>query len=780
MQLKNGSWLFLLLLGVASTGLAQTPPDIGYLFPPGGAPGATVDVKIGGYNWTPDMQLFVHDPRVKLEITGPPSGVIVPEPPYWFGKKARDNDFPLPREFPGRLTIAPDTPPGLIRWQAANANGATASGVLLVSRGREQFDSLSTSAPIAVESIPVAVVGQIHKLEEVDRISFTATRAGPISLDLWTRRLGSQMNAIVEVRDANGQLVADGADTAGHDLQLTFSAKASARYTISLYDTDFRGHHSFVYRLVIHDGPRIVATIPAAGKRGETRPVEFVGIGIASGEPKLESVTRDVTFPADANVEAFQYELATPFGNAACGMQLSNLPEVVEPNAAAPQIQPLVPTAITGILDIARGEDRFPFTATKGALWSINCRSAKTGIPLDPAIAVLDSTGKELTRVDDLPGTTDSGLVFTVPADGNYQIAVADQSGQAGSRAAVYRLAIEPQQPDFSLTAPDKLALQLGGKANLVVKGSRLGGFAQPITLEIAGLPAGVTIPTPLTIPADKSELTVEFTCAADVAATAAIINVRGTAQSGEQVIARQPTPTLLALTMKPRVKLTPEGLDDVRKWPRGSTYLAPVLIERLEGFAGEVVLEQTANQQRVRQGITGPDFVAPADATRVEYPVFLPEWLETTKTSRIILNGVAKTPDPKGNVRHLLNKMELRIGMLPVGAILKVAPDAEDLQVHGNEPFEIPIHLTRSSELSEPASVELVVPVELSKRLSAAPLVVTATDSKIALKVAPGREGFPTAETPLTIRATVLRGGKWPVVTETTCRAEFLPAAAQ
>ena len=51
----------------------------------------------------PDMQLFVHDPRVKLELTGTPSEVFVPEPPYWFGKKARDNDFPLPREYPARL-----------------------------------------------------------------------------------------------------------------------------------------------------------------------------------------------------------------------------------------------------------------------------------------------------------------------------------------------------------------------------------------------------------------------------------------------------------------------------------------------------------------------------------------------------------------------------------------------------------------------------------------------------------------------------------------------------
>ena len=43
------------------------------------------------------MQIFVHDPRIKLEIIGPPSPVLVPEPPYWFEAKGRGYAWPLPR-----------------------------------------------------------------------------------------------------------------------------------------------------------------------------------------------------------------------------------------------------------------------------------------------------------------------------------------------------------------------------------------------------------------------------------------------------------------------------------------------------------------------------------------------------------------------------------------------------------------------------------------------------------------------------------------------------------
>ena len=41
---------------------------------------------------------------------------------------------------------------------------------------------------------------------------------------------------------------------------------------------------------------RVVGAIPAAGKRGESREVEFVGYGVATGAAKLESVKRKSFF----------------------------------------------------------------------------------------------------------------------------------------------------------------------------------------------------------------------------------------------------------------------------------------------------------------------------------------------------------------------------------------------------------------------------------------------------------------------------------------------------
>ena len=75
-------------------------------------PGTTVEVTLGTYDWTPDMQVLPHDPRVKIEITGPAGEPILTPPPYWFGKKAGQAQPPLPREVPARITIPADVPPG--------------------------------------------------------------------------------------------------------------------------------------------------------------------------------------------------------------------------------------------------------------------------------------------------------------------------------------------------------------------------------------------------------------------------------------------------------------------------------------------------------------------------------------------------------------------------------------------------------------------------------------------------------------------------------------------
>ncbi|QDU79879.1 hypothetical protein Pla110_15990 [Polystyrenella longa] len=756
--------------GSAEMVFAQTPPGIGYMYPPGGQAGQTIDVVLGGYDWTPDMQLFVHDERIQLEILSPPGPVIVPEPPYWFGKKARRSPTLLPRETPARLTIPADISPGVVSWQAANANGGTATGKFIVSDGPELVEIDDREQAQKLPSLPVSISGHIKKIEEVDRYQFVAEKSGPVTCSIAARKIDSPLNAALEVHDATGQKIAEAVDTAGIDTAITFPAQAQQTYTVSVYDIDFRGNRSFVYRLSIVAAPRVVAAIPAAGQRGRSQSVEFVGYGISTGASILESVTRTIDFPADPSLESFHYRLETPFGSApAFSMLLSDQPESVEADNSSLDLTGSV--AVTGVLNDRLGKDVYHFVGKKGDQWNIDLVAEKIASPLDVTLTVLGAEGKVLASSDDVPGSTDAALQFTVPADGEYSIDVTDVSGQSGNAAAVYRLTMEPAQPAFTLDVPEILNAPLGENVKFSIKAKRLGGFKEPISISFNNLPLGVTVPDELIIPAKASALKMEFTVSPDEAATASMVTVVGQAKIDDQnTIQSTAGPLLMATTIPPPFSIDAEGKDDVTKWPRGTTFPAPVLIQRDEGFQEEIVLEMTSRQGRHRQGIRGPELTVPPGIERILYPIFLPEWLETTRTSRLVLNGVAKVTDPKGNIRYSLTRQKTRMGFLPTGALLSISADVNELKATSEKELLVPLIIRRSPKLTEPVRLELLAGSSKSFQFNSEPMEVAGDQTETSFPITMiSSDGGTTGESKLTIRATVLQDGTLPVVAETT-----------
>ena len=776
--MTRGSCLLLAVLWMASCPAlthAQLVPEIGYVYPAGGRSGTTVDVVLGGYDWTPDMQLFVHDPRIKLEIVGPPSQVLISEPPYWFGYKARGFAWPLAREFKAKLTIPADVPPGLVKWQVANANGASPIGTFHVGNVPEVVENAKRKTAQPLPALPVTVLGQVRRIEEIDRYQFSVPKAGPVTIELLARPFGSMLHGMLQVRDASGKLLLDVSDSEGRDITTTFVAQADAKYELSLHDLDFAGDRSYVYRLTLTAGPHVIAAYPAAGKRGETRKVEFVGVGVATGGPLLESVTRDVVFPTAADATSFAYSLETPFGNAKPHTLLvSDVAEQVKPAGAALPLT--APVAVTGFLETRFGTDTFTLELKKGEKWELNAIARAIGSPLDLELQVLGPDGKQVATNDDEKGTTDASLSLAVAADGAHRVIVSDRSGKSGSRTANYRLSIESPREDIALTFPTQLPIVVGTVAKLAIKVVRDGGFAGPIPLTLAGLPAGVTVPPDLAIPEKKNDLVIDLTCAADAATTASLCTMTATPTLNGQLSTRKAGTVLLAITMKPRIKLTPEGLDDVSKVHRGSTHLFPFNIERLEGFAGPITLEMTAKQQRHRQGLASDEFSVPAEAKRVEYPIFVPEWMETTKTSRMIINGAVQVADPKGNVRTLLQKQELRVGILPEGALMKLSHTAGEPTVTLGSEVRIPLALSLASELKDAIKITVMPTDEQSTLLAAEPIQLSPGQKETTLIVRVANDAKLVGEQSLVVRAATLRNG-YPVISETTVLLTIKPA---
>jgi hypothetical protein len=749
---------------------AQLAPEIGYAVPAGAQVGTTVEVTLGGYDWTPDMQLLVHDPRVKIELLGPPTEVLITEPPYWFGAKARGYAWPLPREFKARLTVPSDVPPGFVNWQVANANGVSPVARLHLTPYPELLESPATDGPQTLPALPIVVSGQIRRIEEIDRYRLRPTQSGLITIDLLARQLTAPTNpmalhGMLQVTDDAGRRLVDVAATEGLDLTQTFAVAANRDYVISLHDVDFAGDRSYAYRLVITPGPGPVVAFPAAGRRGETRSVEFCGIGLATGAPVLETITRDVVFPAEPGVTELNYVLDTPHGKShPLRLLVSDAPELTEGTPFAE-----LPAAVTGRLETRFGSDSYPVTLKKGDVWRIAARSCAAPLPLDLDLVFLNAAGKEVATADDSPGTTDPELLFTVAEDGVYTVRISDRSGRSGVRTAVYRLSFEPVKEDVAFTVPDLLAIPLGTTGKLTAKVVRQGNFKGPIALAVKGLPAGVTLPENLTIAEGQNEIAIDLVCPATAAATASLVSVEATLTLNGVQVTRPIKTLVIAAIMQPRIKITPEGLDDVSKVRRGSTFRFPLLIERLEGYSGPLTLEMTAKQQRHRQGLASDELVVAAEATRVEYPIFVPEWMETTKTSRMILNGRVNLADPQGNVRTLLQRMQLRLGILPEGALMKLAHAPAEYQASRGGTVAVPLTISRTSDFREPVTIELVLTDTQTGLASATPISLSATDQQTSLTLRFADAPSAIGEHRLLIRATADQPGRGMVRSETT-----------
>jgi hypothetical protein len=142
---------------------------------------------------------------------------------------------------------------------------------------------------------------------------------------------------------------------------------------------------------------------------------------------------------------------------------------------------------------------------------------------------------------------------------------------------------------------------------------------------------------------------------------------------------------------------------------------------------------------------------------------------METTKTSRMIMNGAVKVPDPKGNVRTLLQRMELRVGILPEGALMKLAHAPAEYQATVGGELAVPLTVSRVAEFKEPLKIELVPNEDQAGLISADSMALSPGDLKTSMTIRLKDDPKLIGEQSFLIRATALQQGKWLVKSETT-----------
>jgi hypothetical protein len=783
------------LLSIASPLPAQAP-GVGHTFPAGAPAGSTIEVQLGGYDFTPDVDFFLHQSTATLKTSGPLGRLLVAPPPYWFGPKGRTTAFKIPRELTATFTLPSDLPRGPIHWQVANANGASGTAVFFVGDGPEVLESRRQSEAQSLSQLPVTVNGRLSRITEVDLYALTATADGCLSVELYARRLGANFNGTLKVRDARGALLADVIDTRGEDCAATVSVKKGQRYTVEVADLDHRGHRSFVYRLELTPGPRLVTSVPSGGKPGTTAAVTFIGYGIKTGTARLESVVSQVTFPANTSGRGwFDYRLKTPFGQTPpLALPLDDLLEIVEPVTGGDRTL-AHGTAVTGRLARPDEVDEYTLEAKAGQLFRLEAVSTQIGTRLDPVLSVLDAKDKQLALNDDFGGTLDAGLDFKAPADGTYRVRVHNGTGVAGRIDSVYRLTVAIPLPGFALSMPQFFVAPVGGKAPLTLSCTRTGGFNEEIVVTLGGLPAGVKVPAEIKIPKGKPSVKFDVEVAATSGTDVVFLTATGNAMVDKKplsvkarsrfsgnLVARKATARFdnrMLLVRKLDSPVTLELIDRNRQRPvhRGTTYPADFIVKRDKGYTGAIRVRMAATQQRRVQGMQGPVLKVPDGAAQVQYPCFMPEWLETDRTTRMIVHSVAIVADAKGRKRHIIKASTGSITMILEGALLKLAHRAGELTVSPGGSFEIPVSVARSAKLQETTTVRIEPPEALKGLIKAQTLTLKPGQKTATLKVMTLPDDRLSGDWEIKLVATALQDGRWPAVSITMVPIRFQAA---
>ncbi|MBH55819.1 MAG: hypothetical protein CMJ82_01380 [Planctomycetaceae bacterium] len=681
------------------TDLLAQAPTLGYVFPPAIQRGTTTEVQLGGFDLTPDMQVFVHSSPANLSLTGPLGKHLVPPRPYWEGPRIFSSALPLPREIPARLQLADDHPAGLVFWQMANANGATGTATFLVSEHQEVTEQRFRDMPMPIETLPIGISGRLSKLTEKDLYQLYSDVDQTITLDCWARRLGSDINVALQVYSSDEKQLIDEVDTEGRDLSCSFVAKAGETYTIVIHEADFRGAAHFVYRL-----------------------------GISSNNE------------AETSEGALQ------------------LPE-------------------TGLASHS-------FQLQGGKSYRIDARSQALGSDLDLQLELLDSEGKSLAKNDDVnASTTDASLVYKAMEDSTIQAVVTGYS--VGGTDHRYEISIKELTPGFTLSTTQAFKADLGGKLTIPVTIAAVAGFKEDVTLSAESLPAGVTMSGDAPVlKGGSGKVNLVLDVSPDAATTAQPIKIFGqSADNPETGIPAQRVPVLaplsgnlasrdpsseqtdalmVALTMPAPFELNLIDRNRQRVVSRGTTYPAPFILNRNDGYTGIVRLVMASRQSRHRMGITGPTLEVPAGQREVFYPCFMPEWLTTDRTTRMVVYAYGEVVDPKGNVRHIGKNADARITMIMEGALLKLGHSAEEITISPGDSVEIPLNILRSNKLQTNVTLDLELPDSLKDLIQCESVVLAPNQQQHALLVTTKPDPRLRGTIPVTLRATTLQDGKW------------------
>jgi hypothetical protein len=308
----------------------------------------------------------------------------------------------------------------------------------------------ATPPPDRVEAHawPVAFHGVIGGRGDIDAFAVRAFSGQTIQVEVFATRVGSPLDAILEVYDPDGDLVGRNDDDATHDSRLTFQARADGPYRVEIRDKRLEGGPGYLYRIEVEEPrPSLTLFLAAPVRKSQARQI----IAVPRGNRVLAhlGVRRD-GFRGPIRIETGPLPLGVTIDIKEIPEETYLSPVVIEAAAAAPLAANLI---------------------------------ALNGFASTPAGTV---TGGFAQVVDLLPGAGDSSFE-SIRVD----------------RLAV---AVIEEAPYGVILAPPAGSLARDGAIEVLARVSRAKGFDEALEVSLPYLPPGVEMDGPALVLPGQSD----------------------------------------------------------------------------------------------------------------------------------------------------------------------------------------------------------------------------------------------------------------------------------
>lgn len=514
--------------------VAARPPSISSIFPMAGQPGQSVDFEVRGEFLAGCRQVVFETSDLSAKVT--------------------DASF---TRVHGRLTIARDAATGPRYFRLITPRGATNLLVVRVTRwpvvsevdaNGEIARANRVSAPALISGHLFAdMIGRAPWGEEADLYQFHAKAGERLKLEVLGARNWSMADLSLTLMTAAGRQIDSDEGLLVWDpyMDVTFPKEGDYIAAVSVTRTltaQFSRFDWAFYQLVIGRAPEFWNVFPNGVRRGSEVEAELRADFLPENPAPFFSGTDSLKGVIERTPQHSVYKLKVrAAGDAPLGVQhmvlpdesgtliplsfiVGDLPEKIEtePNDNRQQSEPLEwPITVNGRMNRKADQDWYRVRVKAGQKLVFDVQGENYGgSKLDATLTLLDGQGKQLATMDDGPAAgrganRDPKVEYEFKDEGEYFVKLTSIFRHSGSDQ-IYRLTVREPKPDFQITMnSDRLSAARGGRSKLAVNVSHIEGSACEATVEVSGLPPGVTA-KPLVIPAKDKSGAIELAVAKD------------------------------------------------------------------------------------------------------------------------------------------------------------------------------------------------------------------------------------------------------------------------